>query len=165
MTRRAPPGRSAGRAPLGPPGRPFMRRPLAQLTRIGWNERVLTRADFDSLCQREEVLVADRVMPWRGIYVVRRGIPCIAINCALGGVERSEVEWHEMGHHLLHTPTMCFFTRGTRSKTEYEAQVISACALVPRPLMSKTFAELQEEYGYSRELLWFRKRVAEQFRI
>lgn len=117
-----------------------MRRPLAQLTRIGWNERVLIQADFDCLCQREGVLVADRAMPWRGIYVVRRGIPCIAINCALGGVERSEVEWHEMGHHLLHTPMMCFFDRGMRSKTEYEAQVISACALVPRPLMTRTFA-------------------------
>lgn len=142
-----------------------MRWPPAQLRRIGWNERVLTHADFDSLCQAEGVLVSVQAIRHRGIYLVRHGIPCIAINCTLGVSERSEVEWHEMGHHLLHTPTMCLFTRGTLNKTEYEAQVIAAVAHIPRPLMRKTFAELQEEYGYSRELLWFRKQVAEQFRI
>lgn len=52
-----------------------------------------------------------------------------------------------------------------RSKIEYEAQVIMACAHVPRPLLERSFAELQEEYSYSRELLWFRKCVYEQLKI
>ncbi|HEY9285913.1 MAG TPA: ImmA/IrrE family metallo-endopeptidase [Pyrinomonadaceae bacterium] len=103
-------------------------------------------------------------MRWRGIYMACEGIPCIAIHSSLRGAERSEVVWHEIGHHLLHTPTTCFFTRSTARKMEFEAQVVMACALVPRPLLGRTFAELQEEYGYTRELLWFRKGVFEQFR-
>jgi Zn-dependent peptidase ImmA (M78 family) len=134
---------------------------------LGWNDRVLTRHDFYDVCRDDDVLVRDMEMQWSGLYLVCEDVPVIVLNDRLVGPERIVVGWHELGHHLLHPPGMSFFCGdSTKRKVEFEAQRFAACALIPAPVItSMHVAEIEQEYGYSRELVQFRTRLYQRLRI
>lgn len=138
-----------------------------RLKELGWNERVLTRHDFYTICRDDDVLVRDADMRWSGLYLVCEEVPVIVLNDKLVGPERIFVGWHELGHHLLHPPGMAFFCNdSTKRKVEFEAQRFAACALLPLPLMSSMHVdEIEHEYGYPRELVQFRARLFSRLRI
>lgn len=101
-------------------------------------------------------------MKWDGLYFIRQNQPTILLNQQLSGIEKQIVQWHELGHHLLHVPSGRFFNFGLCDKAEYQAHLIAAVALIPQPDLYKPLTELQEE-GYPFELLQFRGRVFDQF--
>ena len=131
-----------------------MRLILPKLNKYGWNHRVLTEEDFESFCEQDGVLYLEMKMKWDGIYLVRQ-LPVIGVNTGIKGINRTIVKWHEMAHHWLHVPDSRFFRYGNVDKSEYEAHVVAACALIPAPML-KNLWSLQEEYGYPKDLIHFR---------
>jgi Zn-dependent peptidase ImmA (M78 family) len=80
-----------------------------------------------------------------------------------------EAAFHELAHHLLHapdnSPVALFYHLHSNKKEEFEAKAFMALALVPKFLVeTKTVGDLQEEFGYSRELLSFRKELYELYK-
>jgi hypothetical protein len=101
----------------------------------GWDERAFTEKDFYRLCNRFGILVFEENpedMDQAGMYTVVEGIPVIFIDKTLRGLKRLWVMFHELGHHLLHTPETCFFSDSTVNKAQSEANAFAACALIPR---------------------------------
>lgn len=138
---------------------------LLRLVPEGWNTRVFTEHDFYSLCALDSVLVVTRALPLPGAYCIYRNSPVIFLHRDLAGADRLQVQFHELGHHWLHSPGLQFFL-GWESKCEFEANLISACALIPEPLLrSRPPGEIAEEYGYDGELIKFRLRVWDIYRL
>lgn len=134
-----------------------MRIPHA-LASVGWNRKVLSSQDFERCCEEEEILVLTLpLVEWGGFYGVFDGVPVIALDESLRGVERDRVAWHELAHHFLHTPDFLFYDAVSEAKAQREANIIAACALIPLPLLkARTFAELEDDYGYPRDLISYR---------
>lgn len=104
----------------------------------GWNRRLLTEKDFYAICEKLGVEVVEnhtKKMRWKGIYTVIDGIPTIIINAKLKGLERLWTLFHELGHHLLHSPSTCFFDESTLRKTQSEANFFAAYALFPEKIV------------------------------
>lgn len=132
----------------------------------GWNERVFDESDFYRLCHLDGVRVfEDAEMSLPGAYCVYDKIPVIFIARRLRGAERLRVQFHELGHHLLHYPDVRFFIN-LNNKIEFEANIVAACALIPFPLLrSRDIWQLEEEYGYSKKLIAFRVMLFQQLSI
>lgn len=138
---------------------------LAKIKELGLNQKVQTIDDFDLRCQNEGVLTFERPMrKWKGLYLVCDQVPCIVLNSHLSMRERPIVSFHELGHHYLHATSPKFYCQGIISKSEYEANIIAAVALLPTSLVERyKIEDIQNEFGYPGYLLWFRKRIYEQF--
>lgn len=133
---------------------------------IGWNERILSYEDFEQFAESEQVEIVRADLPVCGLYAIVRGESVIAIHEDLSAHDLNYVSWHEMWHHLSDCPEIQFFTHGTKDKAELRAHLIAACALLPRPiLLAKEFTEIADEYGYSRDLILFRARMYQQFKV
>jgi len=121
-----------------------------------WNLHVFSELDFDSICIKEGIQAFESSMLISGAYCVYDGSPVIFIRRDLPGPEKLFIKFHELAHHWLHFPGVQFFLN-THSKIELEANIVAACALVPRTeLLSRSAAEICEEYGYRPELLALR---------
>lgn len=132
-------------------------RPLAAL---GFNYRPLQWQDFESLCKREDILLFITPMPRRGFYRVVRGVSCIGLDKRLPYSLLQETAWHEIGHYFLHSPELHLYGHPNKPKTEYQAQVVAACALIPQSIIRTTeFAEIEERLNVQRDLVLFRARV------
>lgn len=143
-----------------------MKHILAKLEKYDLNKRALTPDDALLICDAEKIKVFIESMLWPGLYMVRKKRPGIFIDAALSGVDKQIVLWHEIGHHWLHAPMTCFYQPYSEDKFEYEAQSIAALALMPLPLItSVTLLEIQEEFGYPAEFMWFRKEIYERYKI
>jgi Zn-dependent peptidase ImmA (M78 family) len=70
----------------------------------GWNERKMTSADFEQVCEREGITVHRQPLPGgvRGLYTRVDGQPHIYIRASLKGSNRVRSEFHELAHHFLH---------------------------------------------------------------
>lgn len=132
----------------------------------GLNQRVLAENDCHRICEAESISVHFEPMAWSGLYLMRRKRPQILVNSALAGAHRLIVLWHEIAHHFLHAPQMCFYQRGSLDKAEREANMLAAIALVPLPLLETvTMGEIQEEHGYPGDLLELRQKIYERLKI
>jgi Zn-dependent peptidase ImmA (M78 family) len=136
---------------------------------MGFNQRVFSLADFEHLINLETQKPSNRLLfmtgefDANGMYFMRRGYPVIVMNRVLTGTLYLETGFHELAHHWLDEPGYCHHG-GPRviNKAEYRAQRIAACMLIPKTLiLTRTFNEIQDEYQYYSELLWFRKRTFE----
>src|SRR5438105_11084410 len=99
-----------------------------------WNRRPLTEKDFFRLCKKLGVFVIEDSsddMVGNGIYTVIENVPVIFINGRVKGLERLWAMFHELGHHLLHSPATCFFSDNTHHKAQSEANMFAAIALIP----------------------------------
>ena len=126
-----------------------------KLQQLGWNRQVLSLDDFYNACERERVVVFDAPMRELGAFFYRRRRPCIALNERLRGHTRTRVAWHEFAHFLWHVPG----DYGHPDKTEYEADIIATCALIPAFLLNLPDGEIAEMFGYSRELIRLRVEI------
>lgn len=144
-----------------------MRYALAQLARYGWNRRVLTERDFVRICRRERVEVLEAPLHRSGLYLFLDGRPYIVLNVNLRGIQRLHVAFHELAHHLLHAPCpLGFYGALPLHKCEREAEALALCALIPEPLLRRMLIDdIIEEYGYTREMLWRRLKVLDEFGV
>jgi Zn-dependent peptidase ImmA (M78 family) len=137
---------------------------------LGWNRRVFTEADFDRLCRRERIRVCEIPLSVGGFYMRARGRQFIYLDSRLRGVRRLRAALHELGHYYLHAgaePTSAFFY-GLRpdAREEFEADAFAAVAMIPEPLLRRLLAwEIEEEYGYARDLINFRLKVLDTYGI
>jgi Zn-dependent peptidase ImmA (M78 family) len=143
-----------------------MRKVLAKLTRWGWNRRPLTEADFFTICDAEVVRVIELPLPQRGLYLVRHGMPVIALDEGLRGTERLFIQWHELGHHFLHTPDSCHFSLSLTDKIQFQANVIASCALIPQTIIRACeFDVIAEEFEVSRDIITMRAQVWQRLKL
>lgn len=137
--------------------------------RIGWNKRALTEADFHMLCKKLGVYLVEvdsDDMIWEGFYTIVLGKPTIIVNARLRGLERLWVLFHELGHHLLHSPATCFFSQSTIEKAQAEANAFATIALLPKPLLGKMLTwNLFEEDYFPTKILRARLKIMEQFKL
>lgn len=95
-----------------------------------------------------------------GEYRIYKETPMILIHKYVQRNYLPWVWWHEIGHDLLHFPLTCKFSKGSSNKIEKEANIVAAVSLIPNWLIrTKTLFEIQDEYGYPREIIEFRKEI------
>ncbi|PYS52413.1 MAG: hypothetical protein DMF68_01505 [Acidobacteria bacterium] len=145
---------------------------LAQVFRkltSGWNKRPLTESDFYRLCKKLHVCVIEDGsydMVGKGLYMVIESVPTIFINDKLKGLEKLWVMFHELGHHLLHTPETCFFSESIQHKAQSEANLFAAVALIPEKIVRQMplweYYELDE---FATRLLQIRLEVFELYSL
>jgi len=131
-----------------------------------WNTRPLTEADFDSYCAYSKIIVREIPLDnLPGCYLVCGKQPVIFLDDKLRGYERMFVRMHELGHHLMHPPGERF-KRGRKEATEVEADAFAACALIPRPLLTRRRPDkIIEEYGYPASLIELRREILSRWAI
>lgn len=134
-----------------------------------WNKRPLNEKDFYRLCKKLGVFVIETDSPnliSKGIYLVVRDIPTIFLDSRMHGMERLWTMFHELGHHILHSPETCFFSETTEHKAQSEANLFAAIALMPEKLVRQIplweFYELDE---YSAKLFQIRLEVFEMYNL
>lgn len=129
-----------------------------------WNVRVLTEDHFWDYCAARRITV--RIVPLEqpGYSLVRKVDARIYIHDELRGAERLYTMFHELGHHWIHARGIQFFM-GCKSRIEMEAEVIAACALIPRTILPPRFgwSEVQELYGYPDWMISFRNLVFRKY--
>ncbi|MCP9496715.1 MAG: ImmA/IrrE family metallo-endopeptidase [Pyrinomonadaceae bacterium MAG19_C2-C3] len=128
------------------------------LLELGYNKRCLTYEDFERLCEREGINLLRLNMKTDGMYLVRRGRHCIALASHLRGVRLWLVAYHELTHYFLHPPALRFFTRGTLSKVEHQAQMIAICCILPAPLMDEILRH-GRLHDFPPDLMKLRRRI------
>lgn len=137
---------------------------------LGWNKRVLTTKDFDTLCRRERIKTVEMPLRVPGFYMVCHGRRQIYLDSRLSGVRRLEAGLHELGHHYLHAPSptssVRFFRLRPDTKEEWEADVFASVALMPATLFqAMTPSEVEEGYSYTREMVEFRLKVLKMYGV
>lgn len=145
---------------------------LAVKSRLAWleidfNEQPLNSDHFEAICEAEEIVIIRTLQKWTGAYFKRKGRDVIHVNAGLVGTMKSFVEFHELAHYWLHEPGF-YLTRGQglfRSKCEYQASFISACALIPCTYLASFSAnELYEMYTL-RDLVDFRLKIFRAYMV
>lgn len=122
------------------------------------DKRVYSESDLAQLCTTHDVHICEAHTGCLGIYLVYRAVPFIVLDSELSGGMRLWVAYHEFAHHVLHSPNSFAFTPSTRRKADFEANVVAACALIPKKLfIHATLEAIQDEYGYPDGLLKLRK--------
>jgi Zn-dependent peptidase ImmA (M78 family) len=126
---------------------------LRRLVPPDWNERIYSVEDFDRFCPRDGVCDCNCRMRAAGLYVAYSDVAIILLSERQRGLRRRFVQMHELGHHWLHTPGLRYFS-GLETKQEFEANSTAICALLPLLLLlTKTLAEIAEEYSYLCQLI------------
>jgi len=59
------------------------------------------------------------------------GSPCIILHAQNQGTAKVWTMFHELGHHFLHDPRICFASDDIISQAEYEANAFACICLVP----------------------------------
>lgn len=135
----------------------------------GWNRRPLTEKDFYRLCRKFGILVFEEdpeEMTDKGEYTVVEGVPIIFLDKTLKGLERLWVMFHELGHHLLHSPETCFFSEGSVHKEQSEANAFAACALIPKQAVTQMYLwELYDVDEFAAKLFDIRLEFYEEHKM
>jgi Zn-dependent peptidase ImmA (M78 family) len=138
--------------------------------KFGWNRRVLTQEDFARICRRERIRVEELPLSVRGFYGVCKGKRFIALDSRVRGVPRLFTAYHELAHHFLHVPkataSVNFFHLREDPKVKFEADAFAVVALIPEPLLRRMPTwEIEEEFGYTRDMINFRLKVLDTFGV
>jgi Zn-dependent peptidase ImmA (M78 family) len=137
---------------------------VAQKAFPEWNKQSINERDIRRVCKKKGVRIVEGDVGREGLYIIYRGIPFIVIHPGLSGPMRLWVLLHELFHHLLHVPGLQLFDSRFKTKADYEANLLAAVSLIPLYMVkTKTFAELEEDFGFPKELLWIRKEVYERY--
>lgn len=138
---------------------------------FGWNRRRLTEKDFLRLCRRKRIFVKELPLSVPGFYGVCYGKRFIAIDAQLRDGERLFCMWHEMAHHLLHSPrsvaSVNFYHLRVEPKVKFEADAFAVIALLPRPLLRQLLhaPALEWEAGFTQEMVNLRLKVLSVYKI
>lgn len=131
----------------------------------GLNRRVYTEHDLLKLCRRHGIVICEAYTGHLGLYLIYNGAPFIILQPGLSAGLRLWVMMHEFAHFLLHAPNASTFTASMERKADFEANIIAALALMPFQMVKTALpGEIQEAFGYPRELMNIRKDVYEWFR-
>lgn len=130
-------------------------------TPVEWNVRRLTEDDFWTYCDESKIIVRETPLERAGMHFQRNGQNVIFVRQGLRGSDRLFVLYHELAHFWCHPPGIQFF-QGYNDRIEREADAVAACALIPRTMLSHYWpTEIAELFGYSPDLIQFRKDIFE----
>lgn len=130
-----------------------------KLSRRRWNKTIWTEDDFYKFCDEDGITVFEVEINAPGLTVVAWDQIAIFISKKLKNPKRHFVLFHELAHAWLHVPGIQF-CKPHKWKTETEANIIAACALIPRSLVStKSAWELWDEYSYSPVVIELRQKI------
>lgn len=132
----------------------------------GWNERTMTEADFQEVCEREGIIVLQVPIFIRGFYFRHCGTPTIVISSRLHGIPRLHVAFHELGHHFLHhSKSWMGLPKESAAlvseEQEFEAEAIAAMSLIPLPHLGRASSHIK----HSRELLEVRHKIMAKYGV
>lgn len=133
-----------------------------------WNERVHTEADAYAFCERNQIITIETdLISDLGEYRTYKEKPFIFLHKFIDERFRNWVLHHEIGHFILHPATCAHFSDEVQKrKIEKEANFVSAVSLMPRHILEdKTLAEIQEEFGYPRKIILYRKFILDSCKI
>src|SRR5262249_36092392 len=91
-----------------------------------------------------------------GYSIVIKGQKYIFVHDQLRGTDRLFTLYHELAHHWLHPPRPQFF-HGLNRHIEFEANVVAACALIPRTRIEHWWESEIAEDGFPERLIKFRQ--------
>lgn len=128
------------------------------LLSIGWNQRPLTWADFEALCEYFGIEVQRVSMTTPGMYFLCRDKPIISLSTKLYGVRLWLVAWHEMAHHLLHPPGLRCYSPMSVSKCEAEAEYLSLGSVLDENSLIRIVSH-GELHDFPRDVLKRRMRM------
>ena len=157
-----------------------MNRILEYLKKYGWNDRVLTRDDFDVICLDEGVTSLETdTLKWDCTFILQDGVPVILLSRHLYRSARLGVGFHCIGHwlwakfnntksaniscNLINTShVQCL----DQTDSECLSHIISSCAVLPRRVIeTKSIQQVREQYEYCEVLLELRYAVRDKFNI
>lgn len=125
----------------------------------------MTQDDFDYYCDRDGIVVIEAQLEQPGVYIHSEGQPEIYIHDELRGIERLFAGFHELAHHWLHPPGIRMFS-GWNKQLEDEANIVAACALIPKTVLTHYWpSEIAELYGYPHRLVDLRCEVFDRYKI
>lgn len=131
-----------------------------------WNRRIITERDIQRVCKKKCVHIVEGKVGVPGLYIPYAGFAFIVIDPDLPPAMRLWVLLHELAHHLLHVPGLQLFDKRYKTKADFEANFIAAIgAITLEMVMTKLPGEIQEEYGYPKELTDLRKWIYDNYRI
>lgn len=137
--------------------------------RLAWlglklNEHPLSDEHFDIIIEKEKIILIRENLKWDGLYLVYNEHPVIYLKATLEGTKKTFVAWHEMAHHWLHEPSLQLFHPNltTIDKTEYQASVVAACALIPL-IYVESFSENELLELFHRQVVDFRLQLYRDF--
>jgi Zn-dependent peptidase ImmA (M78 family) len=144
---------------------------LAQTAIPNWNKEILTEADFKSFCKDKDISVAYIKIAYldqdcRGLYIKYRKQPFIVLDPDLTGADKLWVQWHEVGHYLLHESRRKFRADSFMHKLEIEANLIAAVAMIPLKIVqTASVEEIKSTYKYPTKVVLLRKLFYDSFRL
>ena len=145
-----------------------MRRDLLQRnTPLEWNTRVLTEDDFQQYCYAEGIEILERQVEQPAVYLTCNGKPTIFLNDQLRGPYRLFAGFHELAHYWLHpSHVRMYLGYGWEDMIEREADVVAACALIPRTMLTRRqLLDLTDGYGYPDWIISLRCVFFDRYRI
>jgi len=134
-----------------------------------WNQRIITAEEIYDFCEANGArVIKTDLIEGLGEYRVHRDIyPVILINEYIKSTYYAWVLFHEAAHFLLHPISHAKFSdRNQMRKIEHEANLFAAVALIPQQLMMMKEAwEIEEVFGYPRQLIMLRKKIFDDYGI
>lgn len=138
-----------------------MKLSLTKLEKYGFNQKILTEADFYEICEREQITVLELDVP-ASFYFSVLGKHFIVLRKRLRGLRRTFVMFHELAHYFLHggkAAECAFFFGLLENKNEIEAEAMATVALIPKfALDSYDFLE-DHPNRYARKLFENRQKL------
>jgi Zn-dependent peptidase ImmA (M78 family) len=134
-----------------------------------WNKRVLIEDEVIDFCRSPGAVILETdLIDDLGEYRVHRDVqPFILIHKFIARRYRLWVLMHEAAHFILHPTAYAKFSDSNlRRKIEKEANFFAAVALIPQYLLrTKTLCEIEDEFGYLRQMIMLRKRIFDTYKI
>jgi Zn-dependent peptidase ImmA (M78 family) len=134
----------------------------------GYNERPLTYADFEDLCQRDGIITFEHKMPARGWYFMMDEQPFIVINRSIFPGHKTFVGFHEYFHHKYHPGGYHYYNAiGVNNKIERQASAIAAVAIIPTKHLEidiKRGEDISDKYEIPKYLVDFRLKIYDSYR-
>jgi Zn-dependent peptidase ImmA (M78 family) len=122
-----------------------------------WNQKVFDFADFEDICEREQIICVEGAVRSHGEacqYSGRRLIILPKVKVEM----KKWIAYHELGHYFLHNPYKSFLNA---PHLEYEADLFATVALLPTFVIKSGF----EEEEYPLNLLKIRGNIFQQHNI
>lgn len=133
---------------------------IAEKHILGFNTVRQTEESALNFCRFNKIHIVEDGRVSYGKLKFHREYVFILINPKLEAAWRLWVLWHEIGHFILHAPETSNFSESMRRKKDSQANYIAAVSLIPLHLVkTKTFGELQDEFGYPMPLIKIRKDI------
>lgn len=132
-----------------------------------WNKRSFTEIEAYEFCEKEKIILVETdLIDAPGEFRIHREKPFILIHKFIQEHMRAWILWHEIAHYVLHSPLSAKFSASTVRIIDLQANYVAVVALIPKKLLkTKTLFEIQDEFGFPKNLIMLRKEIYDTFKV